>query len=66
MNFQIHSHRFGLEITENNNHLNQLWKEISNEIYSISDDELINEFESKGLNRGKSMSVAFNNLLKKK
>lgn len=44
MRFELHQHRFGLDIVNSNEQLSELWQEFTGVINSISDDAIKNEF----------------------
>lgn len=61
MEYVTHDHRFASNIVESNPELKSLWEEILSVVISISDDDLIQEFNS-GKSR-MSLSDAINKLL---
>lgn|SRR5699024_4617586 len=63
MDFEIHSHRFAQSILETEEEFIPLWREIQHAILSISDEMIIEHFESKTTNQ-KSISRTLNELLK--
>lgn len=79
MRYELHQHRFGLDIVNSNTELNDLWREFTSVIESISDIQIKNEFLNppafhpvKKKNDGKpakrktnrmSISAALNNLI---
>lgn len=44
MRYELHQHRFGLDIVKSNAELNDLWREFTSVIDSISDSQIKNEF----------------------
>jgi hypothetical protein len=44
MRYELHQHRFGLDIVKSNAELNDLWREFTTVIDSISDGQIKNEF----------------------
>lgn len=64
MNYRIHSHRFGETILKNNEEFTEIWKEIHDIIYSISDDAIIKTFNEKYAAKNKSISKALNELFR--
>lgn len=79
MRYELHQHRFGLDIVNSNTELRSLWNEFIGAIVSISDDEIKNEFTA-GMEEGSvvrkrnqkkkkrkrnrmSISAALNNLI---
>ena len=65
MEYRIHSHRYALSIVETEPEFTQVWHEIQTAIENITEQEIIDSFMSKGEDRGKSISVAINELLKR-
>ena len=63
MEYVTHDHRFALNIVESNPELKSLWEEIIGVVASISDEEIIKEFE--GGKARMSLSDAVNKLLDK-
>ena len=64
MEYVTHDHRFALNIVESNPELKSLWEEILSVVSSITDEEIISEFEQ-GRAR-MSISDAINKLLDKR
>ena len=62
MEFITSSHRHAYEIFTVDENIGRLWKEITDTIKSISDDDLINEFNSER-RQAKSISEAINKLI---
>lgn len=62
MNFITHSFRYGLEIFNTQPKFNQLWTEVTTTLNNISDEDIINYFESQP-RRAKSISEAINYLI---
>lgn len=65
MDFVTHSYLNGKAVVESNPEISRLWDELSEVIWSVSDDELINHFES-AKRKAKSISDAINKVLDKK
>lgn len=65
MEFITHSHRHAYEIFTVDDNINQLWNEIISSLNEISDDDIINEFNSER-REAKSISEAINRLIAKK
>lgn len=65
MNYKLHSHRYGLEIIEKEDDFKKDWHDIVEIIEGISDEEIIEHYETHGTNR-MSISTTINNLLKEK
>ena len=65
MDFVIHSYLGGKAVIESNPEISRLWDEISETLSSVTDEELIAQFE--GANRkAKSISEAINKILDEK
>ncbi len=64
LNYRIHSHRFGETILKNDEEFTEIWREIHDIIYSISDDDIIQKFEEKYADKNKSLSSTLNDLFK--
>ena len=64
MKFITHSHRHALEIFMEDDRINCLWDEIVDVVKKISDDDIINEFNSER-RKAKSISEAINKLIAK-
>ncbi|MCC0653912.1 MULTISPECIES: BglII/BstYI family type II restriction endonuclease [unclassified Clostridioides] len=62
MNFVTHSFRYGLEIFNTQEDFQVLWHEVIHALQSISDEDIINYFESQQ-RRAKSISEAINYLI---
>lgn len=62
INFITHSFRYGLEIFNTQPQFNQLWTEVTTTLNNISDDDIINYFESQP-RRAKSISQAINYII---
>lgn len=62
MNFITHSFRYGLEIFNTQPEFNQLWTEVVTTLNNITDEDIINYFESQP-RRAKSISEAINYLI---
>lgn len=65
MEFITHSHRYANEVFMEDDNINKLWDEIVNALHSISDEDIINQFNS-DLRKAKSISQAINELIKKR
>lgn len=65
MNYRVHSHRYAAAILNTDPEFSDIWLEIQDILQSITDQQIIEQFISKGDNRGKSISNAINELLKK-
>jgi len=65
MEYRLFSHRYALSILETEPEFAQVWDEIQTAISNVTEDEIIQSFLSKGEQRGKSISAAINELLKK-
>lgn len=65
MDFITHSYLNGKAVIESNPEISRLWDELSETIKSVSDNELIQYFES-SKRKAKSISDAINNVLDKK
>ena len=63
MNFITESHRYGLEFLDDQIRPNEDWLELKEVLQNISDNDLIDTFESHGDRRGKSISIAINELI---
>jgi len=61
MNFQVHQHRFGLDILNSDEKLQGLWLEISKTLIGISDERIIAEYSLSS--SAMSISAAINNLI---
>jgi hypothetical protein len=66
MKTKLHSHRYGQEFLESSDIPNNEFIELKNVIADITEEEIIKEFYSKHLSRGKSISKAINQLIKNK
>ena len=64
MKFITHSHSHALEIFMEDDRINCLWDEIVDVVKKISDDDIINEFNSER-RKAKSISEAINKLIAK-
>ena len=62
MEFVTHSHRHAYEIFTVDDTISKLWDEISSTLVSITDDDIINEFNSER-RQAKSISEAINKLI---
>ena len=65
MDYITHSHRHAYEIFTVDDNINKLWNEIDETIKTISDEDIINEFNSE-VSKSKSISRAINKLIAKK
>lgn len=68
MDYEIHSHRLGYELFQTDSSRRELWNEITQAIGSVSEEEIIQEFEriqSRGRVKRKSISSVVNHLIKK-
>lgn len=65
MEFRVHSHRFALSILETEPRFKTLWEEIKAVITKISDEDIIEMFESEHNNQ-KSISKTINELIKER
>jgi hypothetical protein len=64
MDYQLHDHRFALNIVESNPELKSLWEEVLNVVTSISDEELMREFTTG--RKSMSLSDSINKILDRK
>ncbi|WP_113674619.1 BglII/BstYI family type II restriction endonuclease [Vallitalea guaymasensis] len=64
MDYITHSFRYGLEIFETQPKFNNLWKEITNTLDNITDNDIINYFQTQK-RKAKSISEALNSLIEK-
>jgi hypothetical protein len=65
MNYKLYSHRYGLEILQNEDEFKNDWYDIIEIIEGISDEDIINHYETHGANR-MSISTSINNILKER
>ena len=63
MKFVTYEHRHALTILNSKDYL-YIWGEIKNVISGITEEEIIEEFLSKGTKRGKSISKSLNSIIK--
>lgn len=63
MDYKLHSHRYGIHLLENDPNFKEDWFQILNIIKSITDDDIIEEFNK---DNNKSISPALNRILKRK
>ena len=61
MKFRLHQHRFGLDILNSDEKLQELWLEISNTLKGISDERIIAEYNLS--ENAMSISAAINSLI---
>jgi len=61
MKFRLHQHRFGLDILNSDEKLQELWIEISNTLKGISDERIIAEYNLS--ENAMSISAAINSLI---
>ena len=66
MNFITHSHRFGLEFLESPDSPDPNWAELKDTLKNISDEDIIQKFYSNGVNRGKSISISINEIIRER
>ena len=57
MNFEIISHRHAEEIISANTEYNEVYQSLENTINSISDNDLISQFYSKGMSQAKASII---------
>jgi len=65
MKYQIHSHRYGLEILETEAKYSQEWNEVKQVLEGIADEDII-DYHTANCKNNKSISVAINNLIKER
>ena len=65
MEFELHSHRYGLEILQNQDEFKKDWEDITEVIKNITDGDLVEHYELYGENK-MSISTTINNLLKER
>lgn len=64
MEYRMYSHRYAGAILNTDQEFAEIWQEVQEVIHSITEEQIIHVFEAKGINRGKSISAAVNELLK--
>lgn len=64
MKMKYHSHKFAMQIIENTDSFNSLWREIEDSIAAISDKDLITHYQREHEGRTMSLSKTINTLLK--
>ena len=65
MQYRMHSHRYASAILNTDINFEQTWTEIQDVLDTVTEEDIIAEFLSKGENRGKSISASINSLLKR-
>ncbi|USK45511.1 BglII/BstYI family type II restriction endonuclease [Cytobacillus oceanisediminis] len=64
MNYRLHSHRNALTILQNEPEFREAWEEIQHILRNVTDERLIDCFQTNFANKNKSLSTSINRLLK--
>lgn len=64
MRYRMYSHRYAASILNTEREFAETWQEVQEAIHSVTEDQIIQRFEAKGVKRGKSISATINELLK--
>lgn len=64
MRYRMYSHRYAASILNTEREFAETWQEVQEAIHSVTEDQIIQRFEAKGIKRGKSISATINELLK--